>query len=280
MRKRLSALPKAEAGPAGPNIPTTPREITAEPPKSEILVAVVKRDVVVFYQKMALAAGLKLSGLGWLSYANARVVEAASWRPTMKPWPSSRSGRMKSSSISWRSILCRFSRGASVKLPHSLTALPLEEGSTSPDSRTPASPAETAPDGAVASPTHLRRRIGDRGGAQPAQLRRHGGAEPGGQSGSRRIFRPGSRPGGNPEETAQGTLLLVRCRQQAGAAQACARACLELHLGDWLGLGGLRPARAFVRLCQSQASGGATETCAASALSPRPGSQPHSCWCC
>jgi Tfp pilus assembly PilM family ATPase len=46
------------------------------PPKVEVLVAVVKREVVEFYRKTALAARLKLIGLGLLSYANARCLEA------------------------------------------------------------------------------------------------------------------------------------------------------------------------------------------------------------
>jgi type IV pilus assembly protein PilM len=44
--------------------------------KVEVLVAVVKRDVVAHYQKIADAAGLKLSALGLRSYANARCVQA------------------------------------------------------------------------------------------------------------------------------------------------------------------------------------------------------------
>ena len=42
----------------------------------EVMVAAVKRDVVEFHQRLAKAAGLKLSALGLLSYANARCVEA------------------------------------------------------------------------------------------------------------------------------------------------------------------------------------------------------------
>ena len=47
-----------------------------EPDKVEMLVAAVKRDVVDFYQRAAAAAKVKLWGLGWLSYANARCVAA------------------------------------------------------------------------------------------------------------------------------------------------------------------------------------------------------------
>jgi hypothetical protein len=45
-------------------------------PKVEVLVAAIKAEVVVFYQKLAEAAGVKLAAVGWLSYANARCLEA------------------------------------------------------------------------------------------------------------------------------------------------------------------------------------------------------------
>jgi type IV pilus assembly protein PilM len=47
-----------------------------EPDKVEVLVAAVKRDVVEFYRRAASEAKLKLAGLGWLSYANARCLAA------------------------------------------------------------------------------------------------------------------------------------------------------------------------------------------------------------
>lgn len=47
-----------------------------EPDKVEVLVAAVKREVVEFYQRAAAEAKLKLAGLGWLSYANARCLAA------------------------------------------------------------------------------------------------------------------------------------------------------------------------------------------------------------
>ncbi len=61
---------QAGAGEEKPEPPPAPA------PKLEVLVAAVKRDVVEFYQETAAAAGLKLSALGWLSYANARCLEA------------------------------------------------------------------------------------------------------------------------------------------------------------------------------------------------------------
>jgi len=45
-------------------------------PQLEVLVAVLKRDAVDFYQRVAEAAGLQLVALGLLPYANARCVEA------------------------------------------------------------------------------------------------------------------------------------------------------------------------------------------------------------
>ena len=47
-----------------------------EPDKVEVLVAAVKREVVEFYQRAAAEAKLKLWGLGWVSYANARCLAA------------------------------------------------------------------------------------------------------------------------------------------------------------------------------------------------------------
>jgi Tfp pilus assembly PilM family ATPase len=46
------------------------------PPKLEVLVGIVRREVVDFYQKLAVAADFKLVALGLLPYGNARCVEA------------------------------------------------------------------------------------------------------------------------------------------------------------------------------------------------------------
>jgi hypothetical protein len=48
----------------------------ATAPKIEVMVAVVKREIVEFYQQTAESAGFKLGGLGLLSHANARCLEA------------------------------------------------------------------------------------------------------------------------------------------------------------------------------------------------------------
>lgn len=53
-----------------------PADAVLAPPKVEVLVAIVKRDVVDYYTKTATAAGLKLVALGLLSYANARCLDA------------------------------------------------------------------------------------------------------------------------------------------------------------------------------------------------------------
>src|SRR5262249_8253505 len=44
--------------------------------KLEVLVASVRREIVEYFQKVAAAAKLKLTGLGWLSEANARSLAA------------------------------------------------------------------------------------------------------------------------------------------------------------------------------------------------------------
>jgi len=51
-------------------------DASGEADKVELLVAAVKRDVVDFYRRAAAEAKLKLVGLGWLSYANARCLAA------------------------------------------------------------------------------------------------------------------------------------------------------------------------------------------------------------
>ncbi len=68
-------VPAGAASTAAPAAAAAPVS-TVPQPKLEVLVAVVKRDVVDFYQRLAEAAGFKLSALGLLSYANARCVDA------------------------------------------------------------------------------------------------------------------------------------------------------------------------------------------------------------
>lgn len=72
VRRHLPGVPDAaDATAATPSTPTAPAQ-----PKLEVLVAVVKREVVEFHQRLAEAAGFKLTALGLLPYANARCVEA------------------------------------------------------------------------------------------------------------------------------------------------------------------------------------------------------------
>lgn len=86
-------------------------------PQLEVLVATVKREVVDFYQRLAEAAGLRLSALGLLPYANARCVEAchvadgdeAFTLVTLRP------DEVGIDIIARQSLL--FSRGAPVRVP-------------------------------------------------------------------------------------------------------------------------------------------------------------------
>ena len=77
--------PAAVADPAAPaesELGGTPRPAAAA--KVEVLVAVVKKEVVNFYERVAAAAGLRLAALGFQSYANARGLKAC--------WPASGRG--------------------------------------------------------------------------------------------------------------------------------------------------------------------------------------------
>lgn len=70
---RISPTTPAAAGsPEGAG----PGERPAGPAKVEVLVAVVKKEVVRHYQSVAQASGLKLAALGLESYANARGLQA------------------------------------------------------------------------------------------------------------------------------------------------------------------------------------------------------------
>jgi Tfp pilus assembly PilM family ATPase len=59
-----------------PAVVATEKPEAAPPPKLEVLVAAVKTEVVEAWRQTAEMAGLKLSALGLLPYANARCVEA------------------------------------------------------------------------------------------------------------------------------------------------------------------------------------------------------------
>jgi len=115
--------------------PTAPRaELAAKtdasvvepvpPPRLEVLVAAVKRDVVEFYQQTADLAGLKLVTLGLLPYANARCVEACNVAEGDQPVAlvSLRPDEMNIDVIAQQTLL--FSRGAPVKAHTDSTPVP------------------------------------------------------------------------------------------------------------------------------------------------------------
>jgi type IV pilus assembly protein PilM len=85
--------------------------------KLEVLAVAVKRDAVEFYARVAEAAGLKLAGLGWLSYANARIVEACGIAQPHQPLAliSLRPDEINVDVIADGALL--FSRGATIHLP-------------------------------------------------------------------------------------------------------------------------------------------------------------------
>jgi Tfp pilus assembly PilM family ATPase len=77
VRRTVPAAPRIEpGGKPAEGSDESKAEPPAAPPKLEVLVTAVKRDVVEFYENTAAEAGLKLAALGWLSYGNARCVEA------------------------------------------------------------------------------------------------------------------------------------------------------------------------------------------------------------
>jgi type IV pilus assembly protein PilM len=85
--------------------------------KLEVLAVAVKREVVEFYARVAQAAGLKLAGLGWLSYSNARVVEACGIAQSDQPVAliSLRPDEVNVDVIVDGALL--FSRGATIHIP-------------------------------------------------------------------------------------------------------------------------------------------------------------------
>lgn len=116
--RRGSSAPAGEPGPkdaAGPS--ETKTEPSPAPPKFEVLVAAVRSEVVSFYEMAAAAAGLKLSALGWLSYANARCLEACRIAEGGQGIAliSLRPDEVAIDVICQQSLL--FSRGAPIKLP-------------------------------------------------------------------------------------------------------------------------------------------------------------------
>lgn len=75
---RLQGAPTAPASPPTNSNNGVPVGTAASPSgtKADVLVAIIRRQTLEFYQKVADAAKVKLVGLGWLSQANVRTVEA------------------------------------------------------------------------------------------------------------------------------------------------------------------------------------------------------------
>lgn len=114
VRRRITpSLPRVEAAPKPDPAVVEP----VPPPKLEVLVAAVQRNVVEFYQQTAELAGLKLVTLGLLPYANARCVEACNVADGDHPVAlvSLRPDEMNIDVIAQQTLL--FSRGAPIKPP-------------------------------------------------------------------------------------------------------------------------------------------------------------------
>ena len=112
-------------------VPPVPRiegdakaDADAPPPKLEVLVAAAKRSLVESVEQTAAAAGLKLSALGLLPYANVRALEAFKLVEDEQAVAlvSLRADEMNIDVIAQQTLL--FSRGASVKPPAEKTATP------------------------------------------------------------------------------------------------------------------------------------------------------------
>ncbi|MBI3869118.1 MAG: pilus assembly protein PilM [Verrucomicrobia bacterium] len=109
-----AARPEASV-PAGPSTGDKPAE-SAPTAKLEVLVAVLKREVVEYYFQVAEIAGLKLVALGLLAYANARCVDACRVADGAEAFAlvSLRPDEVSIDVIAEQSLL--FSRGASLRL--------------------------------------------------------------------------------------------------------------------------------------------------------------------
>ncbi len=117
LRRQVSPTPPLEASSkAIDGAPDGKNAVVATASKVEVLVAAVTKEVVEFYQLAANAAGLKLSALGWLSYANARCLEACRMAEGDKGLAlvSLRPDEVGIDVIAQQSLL--FSRGAPIKL--------------------------------------------------------------------------------------------------------------------------------------------------------------------
>ena len=130
--RRQIRVPAArpEAGvPAGPSTGDKPAE-SAPTAKLEVLVAVLKREVVEYYLQVAEIAGLKLVALGLLAYANARCVDACRVADGAEAFAlvSLRPDEVSIDVIAEQSLL--FSRGASIRLFADAPATPTPDTSS------------------------------------------------------------------------------------------------------------------------------------------------------
>ena len=105
--------PQTQVAPPPPIESASPDQQSAVP-KLEVLVAVAQLEVVNFYKGVASAAGVKLTGLGLHSYANARCVQACGIAQGREPVAlvSLRPGEVIVDVMSEGSLV--FSRGANV----------------------------------------------------------------------------------------------------------------------------------------------------------------------
>ena len=114
VRRKLFPPPRLET-----DVKPDPAALDAvpPPPKLEVLVAAVKRELVESYEQAAAAAGLKLRALGLLAYANARCLDAFRLveEDQIVALVSLRPDEMNIDVIAQQTLL--FSRGAGVKLP-------------------------------------------------------------------------------------------------------------------------------------------------------------------
>lgn len=149
-RVRRQVIPPPEA--AGEDKPAETKTTgeaaspSAPPPsKVEVLAAAVKREVVDFYAKTAAIAGVKLTGLGLISHANARCVEACRLAENSEAVAivTLRPDRIGIDVVAQQLLF--FSRGAAVKLGGD------ESAPSSPPAPEPPLPAAEPDQGAAAA---------------------------------------------------------------------------------------------------------------------------------
>jgi Tfp pilus assembly PilM family ATPase len=76
-QRAVAPEPAAPSGTPSASLPSTaPAAAPAPTARLEVLVAVVKRDTIAFYQQLAEIAGFKLAALGFLPHAHARCIQA------------------------------------------------------------------------------------------------------------------------------------------------------------------------------------------------------------